>query len=157
MDSKRAFTLVELLVVIAIIGILAALLLPALNRAREKAHQVACVGNVKQINLGTVMYVHDNSERLPELPEPNPYPNSEAFFFKELMKGYVGLKGPPTNGDRLFLCPSEARTVTEDLLSEAYVADYSDYYFNIWQPGARLYHFSHPARTVLEVEASASV
>ena len=93
----RTFTLIELLVVIAIIAILAALLLPALNRAKEFGRAVSCINKLKQLTMISMQYADSNNDMTPiQGVTKNAYPYTQTFT----ATGYT------RKGDKLFFCPS---------------------------------------------------
>src|SRR5262245_25911547 len=98
----KAFTLIELLVVIAIIAILAALLLPALSAAKEFARPAACASNMRQSIVGSLIYRHDNEDRLAAQP-------SDGRLVKALGGdglNYYDLLMPQLENPAIWLCPT---------------------------------------------------
>jgi prepilin-type N-terminal cleavage/methylation domain-containing protein/prepilin-type processing-associated H-X9-DG protein len=126
-SALRAFTLIELLVVIAIIGILAALLLPVLTRAKQRAQSVQCMSNSKQVALAWIMYADDNNDLL----APNDYPYTTSYFTfgtRAAMNNWVvgTMQNPIDSKTWQELQPSTSNLHTNTVLSR-YIANSAVY------------------------------
>ena len=166
MLDKRNFTLIELLIVIAIIAILAAMLLPALNQARERARMTSCQSNLKQLAMMSINYAMDNDEMQPPMRDSNTGP----WWHNALLKYCYPTSGYSSNKDAVFLinggetsggltnkkelqkiyfsCPVAAGTGR--MVTPSYGRNYYLYIpgTNQWFSAPKLTRGNHPSRTI---------
>jgi prepilin-type N-terminal cleavage/methylation domain-containing protein/prepilin-type processing-associated H-X9-DG protein len=121
-DSPKGFTLIELLVVIAIIAILAGLLLPALSSAKAKGQQIACLNNIRQLQIGWTMFIDDNDDKLPENKSDGAGQLTARSRTNSWILGNAQASADPTNiqsgslyvynpNMKIYLCPADRSTV----------------------------------------------
>ena len=153
--ADRHFTLIELLVVIAIIAILAAMLMPALQQARERARSINCLGNIRELGRVYLFYADDCDSYLPCLDNMGGENavNADGEVLKPknwlngLVKKYLGRLNASTEPYKLLFCPNE--TETEDITTN-YGLNYLIATEN--KTGIKTTRFKHHSKTAMLVE-----
>ncbi len=148
------FTLIELLIVIAIIAILAAMLLPALGKAKDKAHSISCINNIKQLSGGVMAYVNDWSDWL---PRNGGYYDAEATIaspsYVELIAPYLGTKYSNTlewrSKTKVIWCPAMVAIAVPGF---TYALNYRSYGMSL----AIYYNSSNTQHKMAEMKGSPS-
>jgi prepilin-type N-terminal cleavage/methylation domain-containing protein/prepilin-type processing-associated H-X9-DG protein len=155
MRRRHGFTLIELLVVIAIIAILAAILFPVFARARERARQITCISNLKQLGTAVSMYTQDYDEYLPN----NFLGKKDTMLWNDLSGS--GLVDPYLKNKQIWFCPSDTpRTYKNQTYDYSYclynnTADINKHIYPARMESHSLAEALYPAQKVLFWEVTA--
>ena len=161
-NFSEAFTLIELLVVIAIIAILAAMLLPALARAKESGKRIACLNNLRQLSLAAQMYVGENQGAYPPRSNANRWPDRlYDNYGKSLKLLMCPSDAAPTTNNTANVADSAARSYLingwNDFFSDTLSpADFAIYMGGTYPSGLKETAVIHPSDTIILGEKSSS-